>query len=741
MDAYQQFLTTKRLSDTPSGFRIHDVNPALFNYQQAIVKWACRRGRAALFCDTGLGKTAMQLAWAQAVADETGGRVLILAPLAVAQQTAHVEAPKFGIEVTYDRTGEAEGAIIATNYEMLHKFDLCDFAGIVLDESSILKSYSGKVRNQIIESAQTVPYKLAATATPAPNDHMELGNHAEFLGVMTRTEMLATFFVHDGGDTSSWRLKGHAETEFWAWIATWAVMIKSPADLGYQTAGFDLPPMTMHQHAIQATNPTQGFLIPMEATSLNERRQARRESIDDRVIQAAAIANSDDDFYLVWCDLNDESAALTKAINGAVEVKGSDTAEHKEWAMTAFSSGEIRVLVTKPSICGFGMNWQHCKNVVFVGLSDSYEQFYQAIRRCYRFGQQRPVDVHVIFSDRESAVIRNIRRKEKDAQTMANNLVGLMDLSDDTELEREMDAYTTGVETGHNFTVHLGDCVDMMRSLPSDSIDYSVFSPPFASLYTYSNSDRDMGNVRNHSEFYAHYRYLVTEQFRTMKPGRLLSFHCMNLPTSKERDGYIGIADFRGDLIRMYQEAGFIYHSEVVIWKDPVVAMQRTKALGLLYKQIKKDSAMSRQGIPDYLVTMRKPGVNPDPVTKSPETFPVDLWQRYASPVWFDINPSDTLQYRSARDHKDERHICPLQLGVIDRAVELWSNPGDLVCSPFTGIGSEGYVSVKAGRRFIGAELKPSYFHQAVRNLHAAEMEMTTPTLFDMPTYEMVESE
>lgn len=274
---------------------------------------------------------------------------------------------------------------------------------------------------------------------------------------------------------------------------------------------------------------------------------------------------------------------------------------------------------------------------------------------------------------------------------------------------------------GDKFVAYHADTIDVARQMPDESVDYSVFSPPFASLYVYSNSPRDLGNVHDDAEFFAHYAYLVREQFRVMAPGRLVSVHCMLMPTSKERDGVIGLRDFRGDLIRAYQSAGFIFHSEVVIWKDPVTAMQRTKALGLLHKQIKKDSCMSRQGIPDYVITLRKPGANAKPVSHTDETFPVSRWQRYASPVWMDIDPSDTLQYRSAREHDDERHVCPLQLGVIRRCVELWSRPDDVVWSPFMGIGSEGVVSLEMGRRFIGAELKESYFKQAVANLRHAE--------------------
>lgn len=283
---------------------------------------------------------------------------------------------------------------------------------------------------------------------------------------------------------------------------------------------------------------------------------------------------------------------------------------------------------------------------------------------------------------------------------------------------------------GDKFALYNADCIDVLRGMPDESIHYTVFSPPFASLYTYSASPRDLGNCRDHDEFFAHFRYLIPELYRVTKPGRLLSFHCMLLPTSKARDGIIGLTDFRGQLIRAFAECGWVHHSEVVIWKDPVTAMQRTKALGLLHKQIKKDSCMSRQGIPDYLITMRKPGDNPEPVSHTAEEFPVQLWQQYASPVWMDINPSDTLQYRSAREEEDERHICPLQLEVIRRALKLWSNPGDTVLSPFAGIGSEGHVAIEEGRRFIGAELKRSYYEQAARNLTAASKAEDAPTLF-----------
>jgi len=717
MIEYAEFLASKALRDPSTGLtEIPALNPALFSWQADIVRWALRRGRAAIFADCGLGKTFMQLEWARCVP----GRVLILAPLAVGKQTAR-EAAKFGIDARYVRNpSEHDGKILVTNYEILDHFDPGEFTGIVLDESSILKSYDGATRTAIIDAFRETPYRLACTATPAPNDHMELGNHAEFLGAMTRTEMLAMFFVHDGGDTSKWRIKRHGVDEFWKWVSSWAVMMRLPSDLGYTDEGFVLPALDIEERVVTSP-PMPGMLFASEAATLQERIVARRVSVPDRVAECIAEVNRDaGEQWVVWCHLNAESAGLASGIHGAVEIRGSMSRDEKEDAIAAFSDGRARVVVTKPSIAGFGLNWQHCARVAFVGLSDSWESYYQAVRRCWRFGQTRPVKVIIVSSEAEGAVVANIKRKEADASTMARRMCDHMAAFTKQEIagmKRDRMDDRTDMAEGEGWRIHLGDCVDVARAMPDDSIHYSVFSPPFASLYSYTNSDRDMGNSKDDDEFERHFGFLVSELYRVLMPGRLVSFHCMNIPAMKVRDGFIGVKDFRGDLIRFFQRAGFIFHSEVCIWKDPVTQMQRTKSLGLLHKQIKKDSCMSRQGIPDYVVTMRKPGDNPERVTHTGETFPVAVWQQYASPVWMDINPSDTLQYRSARDHDDERHICPLQLEVIRRCVRLWTNEGDLVFSPFAGIGSEGYVALEMGRRFVGAELKRSYWEQACRNL------------------------
>lgn len=416
---YERFLAAKQIVANPAGFEVDGLSPMLFDFQQAVVSWALRLGRAAIFAGTGLGKTFMQLEWARQVYLETSGDVLVVAPLAVSHQTVR-EGQHFGIAV-HKCTSQADvqRGINITNYERLDRFDLSKFSGIVLDESSILKSHDGATRTWIIEQAQVIPYRLACTATPAPNDHMELANHAEFLGIMRRSEMLSMFFINDMTETQKWRLKGHAESDFWKWVCSWAVMFESPADLGYDGTAFVLPPLRMHQHIVESTEVPEGLLFAVEAQTLSERQGARRASLSARVAKTAEIvAEHPQCPWIIWCDLNAEGDALTAAIPGAVQVAGADDPQAKADAMIAFAEGRIRVLVTKPSIAGFGLNWQHCSRVAFVGLSDSWEQFYQAVRRCWRFGQTSPVDCHVVTASSEGAVVANIQRKEADAKRM-----------------------------------------------------------------------------------------------------------------------------------------------------------------------------------------------------------------------------------------------------------------------------------------------------------------------------------
>ena len=723
---YDTFVRNKRRAEVATGHQPGDLNEHLFDFQHAIVGWAVRRGRAAAFADTGLGKTLMQLSWADEVATHTGGIVLILAPLAVSEQTIE-QGSTFGIEVRrvpQGGTPDAPGVWI-TNYERMDAIDFTELHGLVLDESSILKAHDGKTRQRIIDAAQGIPYRLSCTATPSPNDFEELGNQCEFLGVMSRTEMLATYFVNDTGDTGTWRLKGWGASKFWEWMGTWAVVLRNPSDLGFDGSRYELPPLEYFEHVVSAGE-QEGELFARPAMGLAERRKAQRESVEARCKALADLVNSEpNEPWLIWCHLNDEAALLTELIDGAVNVQGSDSPESKAKNLLGFAHGDVRVLVSKPRIAGFGMNWQHCARMAFVGLDDSFEKFYQAVRRCYRFGQKRSVKVHLFTAENEGQILANLKRKEEAHHEMSAQMIGHMKDIMNHELQGQqniVDEYREDTHQGEGYTVYLGDCVKWARRMEDNSIDYSIFSPPFADLFVYSNSDHDMGNCKDDEEFAAQLKFLIAELFRVIKPGRNVSFHCMNLPTTKMRQGFIGLRDFRGTLIRAFQDAGFIYHSEVCIWKDPVVAMQRTKALGLLHKTIRENSTMSRMGLPDYVVTMRKPGEAAERVTHG-DDLPVLMWQKYASPIWDDINQSRTLNKLPARDENDEKHMCPLQLDVIERCIHLWTNKGDLVFSPFTGIGSEGYTAIKMGRRFVGTELKPQYWELACQNIEDARTE------------------
>ena len=446
---YKEFLNSKRIVSQSYGIDADNIHPQLFDFQKDLVRWALKKGRSALFTMTGTGKTLMQCEWSRHVAEHTKGKVLILAPLAVSKQTVR-EALKIGLKVNPCRSqSDVIDGVNITNYEMLHKFDPEEFSGIVLDESSILKSFTGKIRTQIIEQFQNTPFRLACTATPAPNDHMELGNHSEFLGIMTRTEMLSMFFVHDGGETSKWRLKGHAEAKFWEWVASWAAVLSKPSDLGYSDEGFILQELKIHEHIVEANKKPIDRLFVIEAETLQERQRARKDSTEDRVKKASEIANKINAPVLAWCGLNYESELLKKSIDGAVEVKGSDSSEHKEKSMLEFADGNIKTLVTKSSICGFGMNFQVCSDMVFVGLSDSFEQYFQAVRRAWRFGQTKPVNVHIIISEAEGAVKANIERKERDAKVMLDEMVKhTKDIvkKNIRKTERETDTYNANLK-------------------------------------------------------------------------------------------------------------------------------------------------------------------------------------------------------------------------------------------------------------------------------------------------------
>lgn len=715
MTDYERFIDSKIKPMMESGFDA-EVSTKLFDFQQWIVKTALKMGRYAIFADCGLGKSAMQIEWAMQVHRHTGKPVLILCPLAVAPQTIREAKNIFGYEISRD--GVSTGITIA-NYEQLENLR-DEWGGVVLDESSILKNFQGKTKQRLIEKFTDVKYKLCCTATPDPNDDTEIGNHAEFLGVMTRLAMLSKFFVHDGGETQKWRLKGHAEGQFISWLKQWSIVIDNPARYGFTQKSYKLPKLET-ECAWLVSGAKDGMLFADDKFDATKLHQELRITLDERVNIIAGMCSHIDGQIIVWTLQNEESSKLAKAIPDAVEVTGAMSNEAKEQRINAFVTGKARILITKPKIAQYGLNMQNCCVQINSGLNFSFEEYYQRVRRSYRFGQKKNVRIINVIPESMKTVWDVIQAKEhnfkkKQAETIAK-VTG--------EYKQEK-GKSMKIKKG-NYEIMNTDCVLAMKDMPNESVGFSVFSPPFADLYTYSDDPNDMSNVGSYSEYMVQFQYMATELYRILKPGRNVALHCMDLPIQKGKEGFIGLRDYSGQIIKMFAEIGFIYHSRVTIWKNPVTEMQRTKALGLLHKQTKKDSTMSRVGIPDYVLVFRKDGERTDPVHMDID---VDTWQKYASPVWMDIDYGDTLNGRAGRGENDDKHICPLQLPTIERLITLYTNKGDTVFTPFMGIGSEVFQALKMGRKAIGVELKKTYFDVAARNAESAELENSQMEMF-----------
>ena len=725
---YAQFLDSKRRIAPAIGrtdIRNGDIHPVLFPFQRDLVRWSVRKGRAALFADTGLGKTLMQLEWARLI----GERTLIVAPLSVARQTARIGRDLLGAEVHYTRSGsDLSGLLNITNYEMVEHFDPADFGAVVLDESSILKSLDGKTRGRLTEMFADTTYRLACTATPAPNDIAEIGNHSEFLGVLPHHEMLSAFFVHgdmEEGGKQGWRLKGHAIEAFYRWLASWGMSIRRPSDLGYEDDGYILPELSIEPLFVESGYVPEGQLFFGGLGGVGERSAVRRGTMADRVAEAARLVNAREGQWIVWHGLNDEGYALRDAIPGSVLVEGNQSPEYKASTIEEFQDGKHRVLISKPRIAGFGMNLQNAHQMAFVGLSDSWEQYYQSIRRCWRFGQTEPVKVYIVLSDAEAEVYENVMGKEREALAMQDALIAHIAEFEREEIEGVGDGfeYRQAETIEPNWKMMLGDSVERLREIPNETVDLSVFSPPFMSLFTYSPSERDIGNCANRGEFWEHFGFLIESLLRVTKPGRNVACHVQQVPTTVAHDGVTGLHDFRGDVIRGFVDRGFIFHGEVTIDKDPQAQAIRTKAKGLLFVQKDRDRSWLRPAFADYILVFRKPGENARPIQSDEITN--DDWIEWARPIWYGIRESATLNAAEAREEKDERHIAALQLETVKRCVLLWSNAGELILDPFAGIGTTGYVAVQNGRRFVGCELKPSYYEAACRNIARAEGVLT----------------
>jgi DNA modification methylase len=751
---YQEFLASKTHSFRSEGMDAskEDVHPLLFPFQNDIVLWAVRKGRCAVFLDTGLGKTFIQLEWARLLGQNT----LIIAPLSVARQTVR-EAQKIGLDVRYVRD-QAEMTdkghkLWITNYEMADRFFYSEFGAVVLDESSILKAIDGKTRKKLIKLCGDIPYRLCCTATPAPNDHIEIGNHAEFLGVAKQSEMLGMFFINANKEHTfhidgkayrrkgtnkggqEWRLKHHAEPAFFKWLASWAITMTKPSDLGYDDDGFILPPLNITPQFVQVDYTPDDQLFFTGLRGIGDRAKIRRHTLPERLEVLKALVNGSDEQWIVWVGLEKESTAAKLALPDAVEVKGSDSADHKVQAFEDFQDGKHRVLITKPRIGGFGMNFQNAHKMAFLGLNDSWETYYQCIRREWRYMQEHPVDVRIIMSDLEAEVYHNVMRKDAMAKRLRTQLVEQIkeyekgELGMDTRLK---DDYVEATIKTDAWTAMLGDAAECLKDLDPDSIDLSVYSPPFADLYTYTASDRDLGNSRDWEEFFAHYRYIIKGVLRVTKPGRLTCVHTSDIPAMAQRDGYIGVKDFPGEVIRAYEREGWIFVGRAFIQKNPQAQAIRTHSQALLFVQLRKDSAASRPALIDQILLFKKPGDNQVPIEPVVNgELDNETWIEWAHGVWFGISETETLQYARARGEDDEKHICPLQLGTIERCIKLYSNPGETVLTPFGGIGSEAYMALKLGRKAVLIELKEEYFETAISNIRKAESEANQMTLFD----------
>jgi DNA modification methylase len=714
---YEQFLSTKLEYKYDNGFEQNYFPDILFDWQKDIVSWCCKKGRSAIFADCGLGKTLMQIAWARNVANETAGKVIIFAPLSVTYQTIREAKEKLSLDIErFDNNYYAQISI--ANYENLEKLNPDDYSGIVLDESSILKSVDSKTRLKLIKFAQNIEYRLACTATPAPNDISEIANHTEFLGIMKREEMLSKWFYNDG---KNWNIKGHATKEFYKWIASWGIFITKPSDLGYDDCSFKIPEINIEAIYFDFEFKSSGTLFDIGLKGIEDRVKIRKDSVFIKAQEIANKINNSNEQWIVWCGIDLESDTLSKLILDSINVKGSDNTDKKEDSFISFIKGEVKVLITKPKIAGFGMNFQHSHNMLFFGMNDSYEYYYQCIRRQYRFGQKEKVNVYIALAGNESVIYENVIRKERDAKMISDEVIKNISIYEQEEIKgskHELSDYNINSVKIENAELFNGDSCEIMKQIPDNSMDLSIFSPPFKSLFTYSNSKRDLGNCQTDEEFFEHLMYISKELYRIMKPGRNICVHCMNIPTRMISHGYIGLTDFRGELIRHYEKAGFIYYGEVCIWKNPQVQSIRTHTKMLAFQQFNKDSIESCPALPDYILIFKKRGDNAIPIKPLENGLNNDKWIEYASPIWMDINATYTLN--SIKADKDEKHMCPLQLEVIERLIQLYSNKNEIVFSPFMGVGSEGYMSTYLERKFKGIELKHEYYNQAVKNIEKA---------------------
>lgn len=796
---YDEFLQEKQTRENDYGFDVDKtvLNPKLFDFQKDITAWALRKGRVLIGLNCGLGKGPIQLEWLKQVQLKTGRAVIMFCPPGVKTQFKY-EAEKFGYDVNIvNEEADIVNGINITNYERLiarveietyehdvyfdhwkdyspveagtrngkiqterFRFDPAQFAGIALDEASILKHYNAKTRERLTRFAKGIDYRICATATPAPNDYMELINYVDFLGIMNGKQCRAEYFIQDGNSSSKFRVKKPAWDAWWKFVSTWAIVMRTPSDLGYSDEGYELPELKREYHVLNDTNKMEGYLIPVQARSLTEINNVKKNTVNERCQLAAEIALSDDSHKLIFVRRNDEGVLLNKLIPDSVEVAGRHTDEEKEERLIGFAKGKYKYLITKPELGGFGLNLQeYCHRVISANVNYSSEEMYQYERRVHRFGQSNQVRHDIIVMDTEGDVVNALDRKNKQSDKMFDEIISHMDIHElNKKNERtqklEMD-YKKDEYSSEYWKVMLGDCVERVDDLENKSIDCVVTSVPFPAMYSYTNSDRDIGNYNDSASLIEHMKFMWTKLLPKMKPGRVVHIHLAQGVAHLNREGYIGGWDFRGPVIQMMQEAGYRFDHEWTIEKDPQTERARSNTLGLTQKTLYNDAVHMRPSVADYVLKFYAPGKNQEPINAllskkgvhgnydAPNGWiTLDMWINWASNVWYkhrkgmkwwegiDVtNVCGSLGkkgrqgfgVKEGKGKDDEKHLCELQLDVIERCLALHSNPGDLILDPFNGIGSTGFQALRMGRRYVGLELKESYFYTTIKNLQWVE--------------------
>lgn len=732
----------------------------LFDYQRFIVSEAAKRQRYALFADCGLGKTAMFLAWIKRVLPVLGNKkVLIVSPNMVVSQTINEELKFYGVSTIEDirsknveewaKNGASQVAI--TNFEKFHsKTDLHgNVAAVVLDESSILKNGDGKTRTALIESTRGIPWKLACSATPAPNDREEYASHAAFLEyVRSNNEFYSMFFVNrDNG----WEIKPHGLEAFYQYLATWSIFLRNPERYGFTDNLTKLPKPTFKTLNLEWTTAQKQELHKLHGSAIDKKHflimlsKGFVKSTDGKIIEVdqprdnaklcaiQEVLLQENKPTVIWVTYNYEQQMIYDCLKGVwntAVISGETNEDTRVKIIEDFKAGKYEVLISKPKLLGFGLNLPFVTCQIFSGLTDSYEQFYQCVRRSHRFGATEPVTVYLPVTVAEKKILVNVMRKKETFEAdstkqesdfirnLQNNLNRFFNLP-----YKESSTASSNVSVyreGRDWKLYNADCIRVMQQMPPETADLAVFSPPFANLFTYSDSIEDMGNTRDHSEFYLHFMFFLKGLYRVLKKGRIACCHLSQLAVLKSREGYVGLHDFRGDVIRLFQQHGFIYYGEWCIAKNPQMQAIKEKVRTLSFAQLEHDRLGSRPGLNDYILIFKKPG-EADAKVSDVSGPTRNEWITWACGVWTDIKESDTLNVRGTKSEDDVKHICPMNLTVIRRCVRMYSAPREVVFDPFSGIGSTGTEALKLDRAFIGCELKGEYYNAGIVNLNDAK--------------------